>query len=304
MLNSLASNTYKQYESTLKLWWPFCEKFSIDPYEASISSVLNFLTERFNAGASYGTINSARSALSLLLSPEIGNNYSIKRFVKGVFRSKPPGPKYDMTWDPALVLNYLASHYPNELLSIESLTKKLVTILALTTGHRVQTLSLISINNIQFLNSSVKICIPDLIKTSKPGAMQPTLHLAAFNEKIEICPVRILESYLKMTKPVRGKIENLILTFKKPFQRASSQTISRWIKATLREAGVDTNMFTAHSTRHASTSAAKRCGISIELIRKTAGWTNSSSTFARFYNRPLIEDPTSFSSTICNSIRF
>jgi integrase len=302
MLNSLAVNTYKQYDSILKLWWPFCEKQSTNPLDAPITSVLLFLTERFESNASYGTINTARSALSLLLGPEIGKNDSIKRFVKGVFRSKPPKPKYDVTWDPGIVLNYLVLSYPNCDIGIEQLSKKLVTILALTTGHRVQTLSYITIDNIHFHKNGVKITIPDLIKTSKPGSTQPVLHLPYFREKIEICPVKTLESYITITKAIRGDIKKLIITYKKPQKSASSQTISRWIKATLDEAGIDTNIFSGHSTRHSSTSAAKRLGVSIDLIRKTAGWTKNSSTFARFYNRPLLEDPTSFSDTICSSI--
>ncbi|KAI8432501.1 hypothetical protein MSG28_004882 [Choristoneura fumiferana] len=300
MLSSLTTNTYKQYDVALKLWWQFCNKYSINPYKKSVTSVLKFLTERFQNSASYGTINSARSALSLLLGPDIGRDDSIKRLMKGVFKSKPPKPKYDFTWDPAIVLNHLT--YPNNNISLERLTKKLVTVLALTTGHRIQTLSLITINNIKFQNNTVKIYIPDFIKTSKPGVSQPTLLLESFQEKIEICPVTILESYINITGPLRGNVNRLIITFKKPYRPASVQTISRWIKTTIGEAGIDTSMFTAYSTRHASTSAAKRSGISIELIRKTAGWTSSSSTFARFYNRPLIEDSTFFSSAICNSI--
>lgn len=274
MLDSLAQNTYKQYNTVLKLWWPFCANRSVNPYRASVNIVLEFLTERFEAGASYGSINSARSALSLLIGSEIGQDDNIKRLLKGVFRSKPPTPKYETTWDPAIVLNYLSFCYPNDMVGIARLTKKLVTILALTTGHRVQTLSFITINNIKSSKDGVKIYITDHIKTTKPGVSHPILQLKYFDQKIEICPVKTLQSYLNITSALRGDVKNLIITFKKPHKKASTQTISRWIKATLGEAGVDTSIFSAHSTRHASTSAAKRCGISIDSIRKTAGWTN------------------------------
>lgn len=78
-----------------------------------------------------------------------------------------------------------------------------------------------------------------------------------------------------------------MLTYKKPHKPASSQSISRWIKQLLAESGVDVEKFSAHSTRHASTSTALAAGLSVDVIRKTAGWTSTSTAFARFYNRPI-----------------
>ncbi|KAL7293958.1 hypothetical protein TKK_0012538 [Trichogramma kaykai] len=67
----------------------------------------------------------------------------------------------------------------------------------------------------------------------------------------------------------------------------SSTWDSKWIRNTLEDSRVDVASFGAHSTRHAWTSAAARKGINIETIRKTAGWTEKSTTFARFYNQPI-----------------
>ncbi|XP_047992316.1 uncharacterized protein LOC125231019 isoform X1 [Leguminivora glycinivorella] len=301
MLNSLSNNTLKQYDTSFKQWWLFCKQNKIDFYQASIPFVLKFLTERFENGASYGTINSTRSALSLLIGPRIGNDDRIKRFVKGVFRLKPPTPKYNITWDPSIVLNYLKGLYPNEVISLEQLTHKVVMLLALTTGHRVQTLSLIKINNIQFTHEGVQIFIPDLIKTSGKNSKQPLLNLKIFSNKIEVCPVTTLNSYIKRTQSIRDT-NSLLITHKKPHHAVSTQTISRWIKNVLKEAGIDVNIFTAHSTRHASTSAASRSGISIDIIQKTAGWSENSICFAKHYNRPISSEPDQFCSTICNLI--
>ena len=51
-------------------------------------------------------------------------------------------------------------------------------------------------------------------------------------------------------------------------------------------AGIDTTIFTAHSTSHASTSAAT--------------WTSSSATFARFYDLPLCSEQ-NFAQSILNN---
>lgn len=302
MLNSISINTVRQYNSPLKSWWLFCKQHSLDCYQASIPHVLKFLTHCFQNGASYGTINTARSALSLLIGPKVGTDDRLKRFMKGVFRSNPPAPKYDMTWDPGLVLNYLSNYYPHEDLSLESLTKKMVMLLALTTGHRVQTLSLIHLSNMRITNTAIDIFIPDVIKTTKKGAIQPTLHLKNFDMRKEICPVSCLRDYIDKTKPIRKDNDKLILSFKKPHKAATTQTLSRWIKLILKEAGIDVTIFTAHSTRHASTSAANRSGISVDVIRKTAGWSQNSAVFARHYNRPVHQDPTQFSTAICHTM--
>lgn len=57
------------------------------------------------------------------------------------------------------------------------------------------------------------------------------------------------------------------IIYKKPYGPASKQTLRRWVKNTLHLAGVDITFFTAHSTRHTSTSAAWRKGLALEIIK-------------------------------------
>lgn len=290
ILSSLSNNSYKQYEGCYKRWFIYCKENKLNLYDASIPDIIRFLTITFNQGAQYGTLNSYRSALSLITRHKISDNDNLKRFFKGVFRSRPPLPKYNETWDPSVVLDFLAKWYPNDNLTLEQISKKLITLLALITAHRVQTLATIKICNIETHSSIIKIKIPDLIKTSRVGSTQPLLVLPFFNEKPEICPGRTLSAYLQRTLSIRDQSETLFVSFRSPHKPVGTQTLSRWIKTTLSLSGIDTSSFTAHSTRHAATSAALRLGVSIDLIRKTAGWSSSSQTFARFYNRPVNSD--------------
>lgn len=260
-----------------------------------------FLSEIYEKGCSYGSLNSHRSALSFLLGNEVGSNECIKRLMKGAYKLKPNKPKYSFTWDPQLVLNLVADWYPNTDLSLELITKKLVILLAICTAHRVQTLSLIKLENISFLDNGIKIVITDIIKTSAIGREQPVLNLPYFVEKPQICPATALKDYIFLTENIRAVSSGtLLLTYKRPHRAASSQTISRWIKQVLSASGVDVSVYSAHSTRHAATSAAAAAGVSVDVIRKTAGWTDRSNTFARFYNRPLI-DQNNFASSVCLS---
>lgn len=89
---------------------------------------LNFFSQKFREGASYATLNTTRSALSLLISPDSGQDCKLKRFFKGIYKLRPARPKYKVTWDPSLVLNHFFFNLPaSEELSLEVLTKKLVT---------------------------------------------------------------------------------------------------------------------------------------------------------------------------------
>lgn len=299
MLASISENTMKQYSTTYKLWWQFCLEKNINTFEAPLSAVIGFLVELFNKGASYGTINSHRSALSLLLGNNVGSDERIKRLLKGIYRKKPTRPKYNTTWDPKTVLDYVSKWYPNSDLNLAKISKKLSILLALCTSHRVQTFSLIKTTNITRSASGIKITIPDMIKTSAPNRDQPVLFLPYFVDNPSICPARTLDDYLNVTIGLRPEgTDSLLLTYKKPYKKASSQTISRWIKQTLEESGVNVTIFSAHSTRHASTSAAASAGVCIDTIRKTAGWSTSSMTFARFYNRP-VTDEGNFARSVC-----
>lgn len=287
-ISSLANSSIKQYNSSIRLWWIFCLENNLSLFEFSVQNILNFLSFHFNKGASYSSLNTMRAALSFLISPEVGSDTRIKRFFKGIFRIRPPEPRYKETWNPDLVLNFFLNLPPNEELGLKLLSHKLATLLALVTAHRIQTLQLILISNIEISEDWVCIKVPDFIKTSGPNRFQPYLKFPFFREKPKLCAASALISYLNETKAIRPlNVNNLFITTTKPHKEASRQTISRWIKFTLSKSGIDTSVFRAQSTRHASTSAAARKGMSVETIREAAGWSATSQVFARFYNRPL-----------------
>lgn len=287
---SLADNSLKQYEGAFRRWNRFCNENNVDFYGASIPNVISFLTEIFKSGAQYGTLNSIRSGLSIILGPRLSADDRVKRLFKGFYRIRPPFPKYEDTWDPSIVLDFLSLKYPAESLDLAWLTKKTATLIALVTALRMQTISKIKLKNISINSDSINIKIPDLIKTSRPGTCQPNLYLPFFNIRPEICPASTLLKYLERTKELRGNIESLFISVKKPYKAISSQTLCRWTKETLCESGIDTTMFSAHSTRHAATSSAHRQGVHIDTIRNTAGWSGSSTVFAKFYHRNITKN--------------
>lgn len=286
MLSSISRNTLKQYSPCLRDWIAYCHTKQISTLRPSISEIITYLTNKFKQGLSYGSLNSTRSALSLLLGSHVGTDCSIKRLFKGFFKLRPSRPKYDYTWDVAKVLNYIENNITT-CDNLELSTKKTAILLVLATGQRAQTICAIDIGNIKIESDFVFIQVDKLIKTSAPNRMQPFIKLPFFTDRPHVCPARAVVDYLNITRNIRGDNKNLFLSYRKPYKPVTVSSISRWIKSVLQESGIDVAIFSAHSTRHASTSAALQKGVSIDEIRRTAGWTNSSSCFARFYNRPV-----------------
>ncbi|XP_011859632.1 PREDICTED: uncharacterized protein LOC105557096 [Vollenhovia emeryi] len=147
LLASLSESTIKQYSYSLRAWWHFCQRHRTPLYSPSVAQILQFLAQELPK-ISYSCLNTTRSAISLISQNEIGNHPMIKRFCKGVSVLRPPRPRYNFVWDPAPVIAKLPSIYPYEGVSLKDITKKLILLLALATGHRAQTLSLLRISQI------------------------------------------------------------------------------------------------------------------------------------------------------------
>ena len=296
----MSNSTLKQYGSALKHWHDFCQENGKDFFQIEPNIVLGFLTKLFNSGASYGTINSCRSALSLISESKVGDSASITRFMKGVFKLRPQRPKYSSSWDVSKVLEYLEQL---DVTNLENLTYKTAMLLSLGTAQRAQTLVKIKISYITNVTDGIIIKIPDLLKTSGVGRNQPFLHFQKFVNRPKLCILSHLLLYLDRTKNVRNSCDQLFVTIKRPIRAISTQTYSKWIKKCLDRAGIDVSIFSAHSTRHAATSTAAKNGIDVDSIRHTAGWSDQSKVFAKFYNRPVIANNVDFAKSVlqeCN----
>ena len=227
ILASVADSTIKQYSCALKQWTDFCIRSDVDFANPSIANVLSFLMERFDIGAAYGTLNSFRSAISLVSRDKIGGHIDISRFMKGAYRLRPARPKYAHTWDVAIVLDYLEVL---DCTDLDSLILKTLLLLALSTAQRAQTLSLIKLSNFTEVGRGLEIRIPELMKTSAAGREQPLLQVPKFYEKPNLCVVKSINDYIKFTKDLRKNKDELFLSIRAPHNPVGADTISRWLK--------------------------------------------------------------------------
>lgn len=60
ILASLTDSSIRQYETPLKTWWQFAYDNGLKVYEYNMGGIIEFLTEQFQRGIGYGSINSYR----------------------------------------------------------------------------------------------------------------------------------------------------------------------------------------------------------------------------------------------------
>ena len=207
-------------------------------------------------------------------------------------------PRYQTTWDIDIVVKYLKSLSPTEEQTLQTLSKKLVTLLALANASRASDIHALDLQYHKFSEEGVLFHIPSLTKTRRSGPPK-TVFFAKFEADSSICPVSTLQIYINKTKHLRksgkGGCLPLVISVRRPHEAVSSATISRWVKQVLTESGIPTDVFKAHSVRAASSTAARTKGVSMTDIMQTAGWSRSS-TFEKFYYRPI--EQTTYSNTV------
>ena len=262
-----------------------------------------FLTQLFKGGLGYSGINTAKSAVSSVVNIvnniDIGNNHLIKKFMKGIFNRKPCLPRLSSTWAVSDVLKYLKTLSPVEDLSLKLLSYKLVVLLALTTGQRIQTIHSVDLRNVVVSDDSIKIRFGDLLKQTRVGNHLAELYIEAFPSDEDVCVVKTFKMYVEKTKVLRDKYSKLFISLQKPHRPVTKSTLGRWIKVVLLFAGIDMTMYTPHSTRSAATSAAA-LKIPIDTVLKTAGWRKNC-TFRKFYKREVTNN-SEFSSAILQQL--
>ena len=304
VLQSWRQSSQKQYDAHIRKWLLFCTKRQADPICPTISMAVDFLTSLYDEGLSYSSINSARCALSAILEsptsayPTFGEHPDVKRFMKGIFQSRPPLPRYCKTWDVNLVLQYIGTMGNSQELSLKDLTLKLVMLIALTTAQRGQSLQLLDTQNMVQEETAYTFMLNSNLKQSKPGksTSELVIKLNAYPHDRNLCVVNACSVYLERTKLLRGSESRLLITHQKPHKKASRDTIRRWIQQMMIKAGIDINVYKPHSVRSAAASKAKAANASLVEIMQTAGWS-SAATFAKFYDRE-IEQGSSFADSV------
>ena len=249
IIKSRRSSFNSNYESAWGKWAGCCAERKIDPFCSNINQILEFLSQHFQNGLQYRTINNYRSAISAfhdhIQGKSVGEHPRICSLVAGVFNSRPPQPRYCFIWNVQTVIDFIKSEWgQNEDLSDKYLTCKLTILLALTSASRVLGLQHLDIRFLTKGTINDMFTFEKIHKTWRKVKSPPSLKVYSFEEDTKLCVVATLEEYIKRTKVWRGKDKSqLLLSFVKPHNPVVSSAISGWIKNVLREAGIDTKIF-------------------------------------------------------------
>ena len=292
--SSWAKSTRAKYNGYIRRWSEYCQRHQIEPYSSTTSKGIDFLVHLHHEGAKYDTVAGARSALSAILpvcnGVSFGKNTTVSRILKGMFKIRPRLPKQIVIYDMNRVLKYMVELPQNECLSLGTLTGKLATLLCILSGQRAQTIVNLHINLMEVADEEVVFFNPVILKTTTPSSHQKPLVFQSFPHNNKLCVVGCLGNYIQRVRHIRkhsaGSATNLILSYASPHNPVKSATLARYVTDFLGKCGIDLTVYTAHSTRKASTSKAEKLGLSLKEISGAAGW-KSASTFQKHYKLPI-----------------
>ena len=222
-----------------------------------------------------------------------GEHPVVTRLLKAMFFTRPPQPKYMITWDVNVVLQFLELWDPPNELKLKQLTLKTVALVALVSAQRSQTLAALSVGSMTDTQNEIFVevfifVIKDILKTSRPGKTTLTLHLPAFPENRKLCVSSLLTEYIARTSTIRQSLnsQKIFISFGKPYKVVCVSSIARRTRMVLDMSRINTDTFEAHSFRSASTSKAESSSVSLDVILRTADWQRLK-TFRKFYKKPI-----------------
>ena len=257
--------------------------------------VCDFLRELSESGYSYGAVNAARCALSILLPKRngvetIGRGYWVTRAARAAYLRRPPEPKHTTFWDVRKVFKTIKLWGRNVNLTLKYLGFKVLVLLLLVTGQRGQVARALSINRMrEHDDGSVSFVLTTPMKTARTGEKLLELRLTPYNAVSKLCVVRALKEYLRRTEKIR-KSKLLFVSYIKKHKAVSRDTIGRWVTHVLRVSGIDVRRFGPHSLRGAGVSAGTRLGVCTDTLLQYGSWRNVA-TMARFYQKEVEIEP-------------
>ena len=144
----------------------------------------------------------------------------IIKYFKGVCNLKPPTQKITFVWDVKILFSYFSHKGENDQLSDKSLTQKLLILLLLLGGQRMNTVYFFAVDRTTVTDIGVIFSPNHVLKHSKPGKKLDSFHYRACHNK-KLCIADCLKEYLKCRKlKVQTDTKALFITYGKPFRAA------------------------------------------------------------------------------------
>ena len=155
-----------------KRWKEYCTEKNIVYDSPTVEQFLSFFTELFNQGVSHSVLISAKSAVAHVLKMKykhISQHPSVIKYFKGSFNMRPPLPKIYFVWDVQIMFEYFRSLGNNKQISERHLSQKLLILLLLLVGQRLNSVFHFTIGRMIISSTSVTLSPEHVLKHSKPG---------------------------------------------------------------------------------------------------------------------------------------
>ena len=202
--------------------------------------------------------------------PEIPTSPVLPDLVRSFKIEVPARPVRPTPWDLEVVLRFLRSSTfePLSLLSLRSLTKKVLFLVSLAMARRVGELQALS-RVVSFSSSGACLSyVPEFVAKTKSALKSlprsfvinsPDDFAAGLDEELLLCPVRSLREYLKRTSSFVDRSRRLFLSPRSPSRAMSKNGISYLLHEVIFVSGAckeDSAALRAHSIRGITTSSA------------------------------------------------
>ena len=281
---ALKKSSSKTYKTAWKSFANFCNASKSKPDEAA--SIANWMAELNKTGINQRSIRTycvaVCSTIETATTKGIGQERFIELTLKTLKVNGNKSYKNKSMWDVQVALEKLRTL---STASLYELSQKAAFLLALCTCWRPGSdLARIQLDTVKFMeDGSVEVQAFD----TKEGGTK-ALRLKPFPDK-RICPVEILNQYIKQTVSLRTENSKKLFISKKG-KDASGDTIRRWIKELFPKLDIDVNKFRPHSTRATASSTLLLNGKKIGDVIRLGNWS-SANVFKEYYLRSVVEYP-------------
>ena len=216
------------YNSAWKKWCSWCVTKQVNPLSAPLADILEFLTDNFELGLQYRTLNTLSPAISMthfrVDDCTVRTHPLLVRLLKGMFNERPPVPCYAGSWEVTPVVEPLRRS--SEELTLLQLSKKVLTLMALSNADRCSDLAALDRDYMRWTPTGVQFTVVQLTKTRRAGPPRTVLY-SALQDDPDICPVLNLHRYIEMTTHVNNMKtpKPVFIISKKSFRRVHSAAL-------------------------------------------------------------------------------
>ena len=233
--SSLKESTIKQYESRWRVFAAWCVDHNINSVNPTIPQIADFLVYLFKVrGILPKSVEVYRSSIAHVIQRhtglEVGHHQVLNQLIEGMYHAKPTRRRTVPSWDLCIVLQALVSapFEPCEDVSLKFLTLKTVFLTALATGLRRSELHALSRSSIlrhpqgEWIQLKTKVGFLAKTQLHRSNDFFKPIRIPALTTVLtpdhadrRLCPVRMLNSYLRRTQhllPINSDI--VFISFK------------------------------------------------------------------------------------------